>query len=534
VRRRRRRRIAVALIVLAAFLATRLPLLSSAGLWADEFFSLAMATGHSLEHPAAAADPGRGDFVEAPGAVAPREYARLLDHDSPPAPAARVVRAVELSDTSPPLYYLLLATWTRLLGTSQEALRLLSLVCALATLPLIARLARRAGGHGAVLPALTLFTLLPASVHYSTEGRMYALIWLEAAGSALLALESGRRRARPLALAGFVLVTSAGLLTHYAFAFIAAALLAALLLRPGALGRGRVALAALGIGLLALPWYLRLPALQDNWRVTAGWLSMVPDGFHRAIAFAQLAWSFFSLRGSVDVRLRYELAQLALFVALAAASAWRLRGRWLAPRRRMPWLWLLAALLPPLLLDALQGTFMVAVPRYALGGLPAAVVLAASGLSALRRRWRFTLLALLAAASLAGVLRLPQRHQRNSQPFRQLAEKLARTTGSDDLLIVHSIPSGVAGFARSLERAGAGPEGAPLLSWVEQLGGRRVPDDVARAAAGRRRVVHLSLHAVGAPPAAEEWLRRHARLVHSSANGTARLTIFEPSAGERF
>ena len=33
-------------------------------LWVDELFSLAIATGHSLEHPAAAAKPALGDFVE--------------------------------------------------------------------------------------------------------------------------------------------------------------------------------------------------------------------------------------------------------------------------------------------------------------------------------------------------------------------------------------------------------------------------------------------------------------------------------------
>jgi len=37
---------------------------SRSGLWADEIYSLAYATGHSLEHPAATADPQRGDFVE--------------------------------------------------------------------------------------------------------------------------------------------------------------------------------------------------------------------------------------------------------------------------------------------------------------------------------------------------------------------------------------------------------------------------------------------------------------------------------------
>jgi len=51
------------------------------GLWADEIFSLAMATGHSLEHPAAVADPARGDFVEGATPRTPDEWLRYVEHD---------------------------------------------------------------------------------------------------------------------------------------------------------------------------------------------------------------------------------------------------------------------------------------------------------------------------------------------------------------------------------------------------------------------------------------------------------------------
>jgi hypothetical protein len=42
----------------------RIALVDRHGLWADEFFSLAMATGHSLEHPADRADPAFGDYMD--------------------------------------------------------------------------------------------------------------------------------------------------------------------------------------------------------------------------------------------------------------------------------------------------------------------------------------------------------------------------------------------------------------------------------------------------------------------------------------
>src|SRR6266550_9433365 len=51
--------IAISLLIVAAVL--RIGLVPRSGLWADELFSLAMATGHSLEHKADIADASKGD-----------------------------------------------------------------------------------------------------------------------------------------------------------------------------------------------------------------------------------------------------------------------------------------------------------------------------------------------------------------------------------------------------------------------------------------------------------------------------------------
>ena len=119
----------VLLVLVLAGLGVRLASALRPGLWGDEVFSLAMATGHSLEHPAASAQPSLGDFVEPRQAQFPQVFQRYAEHDDPPAGAGRVIRAVLLSDTSPPLYYLLLNGWTRLFGTGDAALRLFSVLC---------------------------------------------------------------------------------------------------------------------------------------------------------------------------------------------------------------------------------------------------------------------------------------------------------------------------------------------------------------------------------------------------------------------
>jgi hypothetical protein len=68
---RRLRPVVVALLAFALGLALRAALVDRHGLWVDEVFSLAMATGHGIEHPASRAVPALGDYVESPRPLPP-------------------------------------------------------------------------------------------------------------------------------------------------------------------------------------------------------------------------------------------------------------------------------------------------------------------------------------------------------------------------------------------------------------------------------------------------------------------------------
>ncbi len=70
------------LLVCAAFV-LRVVLALRPGLWGDEVFSLAMATGHSLEQPAAEARSGLGDFVQPAGAEPSSTFRRYVQHEDP-------------------------------------------------------------------------------------------------------------------------------------------------------------------------------------------------------------------------------------------------------------------------------------------------------------------------------------------------------------------------------------------------------------------------------------------------------------------
>ena len=87
-------------------------------------------------------------------------------------------------DGSPPLYYVMLHWWMSLFGTSSVAIRSLSGVISVLTLPLMWFAARRVGADRRLASiAVLLLALNPFAIRYATEARMYSLVvalWLVA------------------------------------------------------------------------------------------------------------------------------------------------------------------------------------------------------------------------------------------------------------------------------------------------------------------------------------------------------------------
>ena len=528
----RRRAAFVAVLLLATVV--RVAFVERHGLWADELFSLAMATGHSLEHSAAEADPALGDFVESPRAEPVSAYARYLEHDRPPAGPGRVVRAVLLSDTSPPLYYLLLHVWTRAFGTSDGALGALSVLASLCCLPFLWQLARVFGGRAAAIPATLLFSLGPPSVYYSTEGRMYALLWLFTVALAWQTWRMARSRAGPASAALWIAVGAAGLLTHYFFVFVWAAAVLWLLMYPGPWKRRAIGQCAALTLLLIVPWYLHVPESLGRWRVTAGWLQVRPDGFSRFAAGLRLPWRFLSLRVLEMGPARWDWLNLAAYLALAAISLGRGGLPRLSRPRRLLAMWLLAACLGPIVWDAALGTYTLALPRYTFAGMPAAYLVVGLMAARLRPILRLVFTAPIVVLCAIGLLRLGRLDSRNETSLREMGTRLAREARTDDLVLVHSIPSGICGLARYMREALGAAPGPGIASWVGQLGQRHVPEDLQTLAAGRGRVFFVDVHAVGAPAPEREWLEAHASLVETGHREGGAFLVFAPRDGPAF
>jgi uncharacterized membrane protein len=493
------------LLVCAAML-LRVVLALRPGVWGDEIFSLAMATGHSLEHPAAEARSVLGDFVQPPAVTPSSSFRRYAEHENPAAGPDRVIRAVLLSDTNPPLYYLLLNAWTRLAGTGDQALHFFSLLWAALTVPLLWRLGRDLGNRVVGWTAVVLYAWSPVSVFYSIEGRMYSMVWCLATALAWLTLRVGRDGAKPVGATAWIGVAVAGLYTHYFFAFVVLACGLWMLLWPGRGSR----LAALGLGavtgIAVAPWYVQVPASLGRWRVTGTWLSYPLHWPELATRPFELAWSLLAGGSHWGGSPLVDGSLAALYALLAV---WLLRGGKLSSLfsidRRLIWLWLVIAVLGPYALDLVRHTGASRVPRYVLGALPAAMLLAAFAVQPLPDRARASFIGLLLLGWTAGLAPIVRQPSRPGAVYGALASELERWARPDGAVLVHSVPSGVIGLSRTL------PHELPFLVWIDPLGLRRT-DDLPALLQGRRRVALVQVHNIGLASPAERWLREHGRL----------------------
>lgn len=173
-------------------------------------------------------------------------------------------------DGHPPLYYLLLHGWMEAFGTGDGAVRALSGVLAVLTLPLAWVVGRRAGG--AALGWLTLLVLgaLPFATRFGTETRMYSLLILLVFGG-WLAVDRALERPALGRLVPVSLLTGALLLTQYWAFYLVGATAIVLVVhwwRSAGESRrvaGRVTVALAAGGLLFLPW---LPSFLEQARHT--------------------------------------------------------------------------------------------------------------------------------------------------------------------------------------------------------------------------------------------------------------------------
>lgn len=117
-------------------------------------------------------------------------------------------------DVHPPLYYWLLGVWEALWGTSEAALRSLSILFGTIAIAITYALSRKMFGRLVGAVTLVFLVISPMLIRYSDEARMYTLAAVFVMGATYLLLkatESGKRRHWVF----YGILVGLGMWTHY-------------------------------------------------------------------------------------------------------------------------------------------------------------------------------------------------------------------------------------------------------------------------------------------------------------------------------
>lgn len=147
-------------------------------------------------------------------------------------PWGEMVRTV-LADNHLPLYFVIVKAWTFIAGVSPWALRLPSVLCSWAIVPLTAGIGEIVSGRRTARWAAWFAALSPYLLQHAQDARMYALLGALAAANTLLLGRFLTGQSQKLGGA-FFLVNFALLATHYyGVIFVGAEVLAVIALAPG-------------------------------------------------------------------------------------------------------------------------------------------------------------------------------------------------------------------------------------------------------------------------------------------------------------
>lgn len=191
-----------------------------------------------------------------------------------------VVRTVEVT---PPLYFVLVWGWAKLLGSGPEVLRALSAIAGIALVPIAYAATRELVSRRAGLVAAALMAVNPFAIWYSQEARAYMLLAL-LTGAAFLACTRSLRAPTRGNLIAWALLSALALATHF-FAGFAIAPQAILLL-----WRHRTRATAIAAAVVAAAQLAMLPLAISDTSAShgTGWIAKVPIT-HR-IATTAVEW----------------------------------------------------------------------------------------------------------------------------------------------------------------------------------------------------------------------------------------------------
>lgn len=296
--------------------------------------------------------------------------------------------AVVARQSNMALYYFLLRAWTHL-GISDTWLRLLSVAFGVAAVPMMYQVARQVVSDKAARIAALLIAIHAFHIQHSQEARGYSLLVFLALLSCYFFSKMRASGGLPTQVA-YIVCSSLMIYAHMFGSLLLAAQWACAFLLPNAARVRKAVLVSAGVVSLSAAPLIYAFVASD--RSQLSWMN------------AGSAPSFYQF--SLDLAGDNGSSVLILYLALLLLSLWTHFHR-PQPAQRAPiayvfiWVWMLL----PIAVVAIISLYRpILQSRYLILCLPAFLILAADGLSALRSRALFGVAALtIAAFSLAGV-----------------------------------------------------------------------------------------------------------------------------------
>ena len=338
--------------------------------------------------------------------------------------------SIVAKDTAPPLYYISLFIWTRIFGSSEVAIRSLSVLLYLGTIFIVFKIAKKVWNKKTAFLAALLTLANPFLFPFAFEGRMYAILVFFVALSFYYFIIGNYRRLKSANTSsmewGYILASAAALYSHHyavfalVFQFFWRLVEAIQTKRPGLPKRPglywfKSLKPYLFIGLLYLPWLY--PLYKQVTMVSTGfWL-----GKPKAKDVLNLIFNY--IRGS-DLLFKWQK-----YYPLIASGLILFFKNWKDKIKVN--LILLGWVLMPIILAFIlsQGKTSIFYDRYLIFIIPAIMLLLASGF----RKITLPLILVLAIPLL--YINFYYFNHPNKRPFRELALYIKQEATEEDFLI---------------------------------------------------------------------------------------------------
>ena len=355
------------------------------------------------------------------------------------------------------LYYVVMHLWIQVFGTGEIALRLLSVVAAVATVAPLYAVGRRLVDRRAASAALLLFVSSPFYLTYARDARTYAFatfLVVVASWAFVRAVESETSRDWIL----YAIVASVSVYAHWFAGLVVLAHYASLVsVEPRRVAWRRVGMSAAVLAVLTSPIAILVLFGSNN---GIDWIAPLNVGELETLA------SNFTGTGARLAQLVFLVVLAAGFVSTVAAT----RRNRAAGAARVPALvatWFLIPLLGTLAISVFKP---VLIPRYLIVALPGFALLLGLGLSRLTRK---RVVPMFAGVVVLVVLGAPgyatSWGQAKGERWSEIERTVSRDARPTDAIVVFPASSTFAFsyYARNDPRFGARPGPSwPALTWT--------------------------------------------------------------------